>query len=155
MGKKNIGENVWLSKRKWRMKDPHQLRFDDLYGEPDIYPKYGTEGYEGKDTWKKFQKTELVKKVFKNFLETERPLGKPRERWLDVVEKYVKEMGVRGWRRIARVGRRPGNWSWRRPGSCMERAASGEEEVNGISMNRALINCVKYSNTFTLSCVIF
>jgi hypothetical protein len=39
-----------------------------------------------------------VKKVFKNI-----PEGKwPRKRWLLDVEKVLKKMGVRGWRKIAR-----------------------------------------------------
>jgi hypothetical protein len=28
MEKKNIEENIWPSKRKWRMEDPHKSRVD-------------------------------------------------------------------------------------------------------------------------------
>lgn len=31
-----------------------------------------------------------------------RSIGKPRKRWLDDVENYLKKMGVRGYRKIAR-----------------------------------------------------
>jgi hypothetical protein len=37
-----------------------------------------------------------VKNVFKNISELKRSVGKPRKRWLDDVENYVKETGVRG-----------------------------------------------------------
>jgi hypothetical protein len=38
----------------------------------------------------------------------------------------------------------------------MERAASEEEEVvSGVSMDRTLLICVKFSNIFTRLCVIF
>jgi hypothetical protein len=31
-----------------------------------------------------------------------RSIGKPRKRWLDDVENYLKKMGVRGYRKITR-----------------------------------------------------
>jgi hypothetical protein len=54
----------------------------------------------------KIPEERTVKKVFKNIVERERPLGKPRKRWLDDVETDLKEMGDRGWRKMARFGRR-------------------------------------------------
>jgi hypothetical protein len=38
----------------------------------------------------------------KNIPEGKRSIGKPRRRWLINVESYLKKMGVRGWRIIAR-----------------------------------------------------
>lgn len=43
-----------------------------------------------------------VKNVFKNISELKRSVGKPRRRWLDHVENYVKKTGVRGRRKITR-----------------------------------------------------
>ena len=37
-----------------------------------------------------------VKKVFKSIIERKRYVGEPRKRWLDDVEKDLKETGVRG-----------------------------------------------------------
>jgi hypothetical protein len=36
-----------------------------------------------------------VKKLFKNIREGRRTLGKPRKRWLDDVENYLKKLGVK------------------------------------------------------------
>jgi hypothetical protein len=92
----------------------------------------------------------LKKKVFKNILERKSPLRKPRNRWLDAVETYLKEMGDIGWRRMVRVGRLletdskgarilHGSCSlWRRRNQCL-------------SMDRTLLNCAKFSkNLHTL-----
>jgi len=43
-----------------------------------------------------------VKKVFANILEGKWSVGKPRKRWLADDENNMKEVGVRGWRKIAR-----------------------------------------------------
>jgi len=47
--------------------------------------------------WKQCQK-----KVFKNIAEGKRSVGKPRKRRLDDIENDLKEMDVRGWRKVAR-----------------------------------------------------
>jgi hypothetical protein len=39
-----------------------------------------------------------VKKVFNNTAQGKRAVEKPRKRWLDDVEIYLKKMGFRGWR---------------------------------------------------------
>ena len=41
-------------------------------------------------------------KVFKNFPEGGRSVGKPRKRWMDDVENDLKKMGIRGLRKITR-----------------------------------------------------
>jgi hypothetical protein len=43
-----------------------------------------------------------VKKVFKNTSEGKRCVGKPRTRWLDNVENYLKKIGATGWRKTAK-----------------------------------------------------
>jgi hypothetical protein len=45
-----------------------------------------------------------VKKLFENIPEGEKPVGKPRKRWLDDVENDPKKKGIRGWRKIVRHG---------------------------------------------------
>ena len=42
------------------------------------------------------------KKVFKNIPEGKRSVGRPKKSWLDGVENHLKEMDVRGWRKVAR-----------------------------------------------------
>jgi hypothetical protein len=52
--------------------------------------------------WNECQKKELsktMKKVFNNTPGRKRSVGKPRNRWLDDVENYLKKMGVTGWRK--------------------------------------------------------
>jgi hypothetical protein len=41
-------------------------------------------------------KERTVKKLFKQIPEEKRSVGKPRKRWLDNVENYLKKMGIRG-----------------------------------------------------------
>jgi hypothetical protein len=41
-------------------------------------------------------------KVFKNTQEGKRSVGRPRKRYLGDVENDLKEMSVRGWRKIAK-----------------------------------------------------
>jgi RNA-splicing ligase RtcB len=41
-----------------------------------------------------------VKNVFKNIPEGTNSVGKPRKRWLDDVENYVKKTRVRGWKKL-------------------------------------------------------
>ena len=48
------------------------------------------------------QEERNVKKVFNNTHEGRRSVGKPRKRWLDDVENELKEMRVRGCRKIAK-----------------------------------------------------
>jgi hypothetical protein len=43
-----------------------------------------------------------VKRVFKNTPEVRRSFGKPRRRWLDDIESYLKKMGIGGWGKIAK-----------------------------------------------------
>jgi hypothetical protein len=44
-----------------------------------------------------------VKKVSENTPEGKRSFGKPRDRWLDDVENYVKKkLALRGWRKTAK-----------------------------------------------------
>jgi len=38
----------------------------------------------------------------KDELKAKRSIGRPRRRWLDDVENYLKKIGVRSWRKIAR-----------------------------------------------------
>jgi hypothetical protein len=45
-----------------------------------------------------------VKNVLKKISEFKRSVGKPRRRWLDDIENYVKKTGVRGRRKITRNG---------------------------------------------------
>jgi hypothetical protein len=45
-----------------------------------------------------------VKKVSENIPEGETSVGKPRKRWLDNVENYLKKEVIRGWRKIVRDG---------------------------------------------------
>lgn len=40
-----------------------------------------------------------AKQAFKNTPEGKRTSGKPRTRWLDDVENYVKKVGVKSWRK--------------------------------------------------------
>ena len=45
-----------------------------------------------------------MKKVFRNTPEGKRSVEKPRKRCLDDVEDYLKKMGVRKWRKMAKEG---------------------------------------------------
>ena len=45
----------------------------------------------------------VKKKVFKNIAEGKMSVEKPRKRWLDDAENNLKKIGVRGWRKIARL----------------------------------------------------
>ena len=40
--------------------------------------------------------------MFKKTPQGKRSVGKPRKRWLGDVENYLKKMGFRGWRKIAK-----------------------------------------------------
>jgi hypothetical protein len=43
-----------------------------------------------------------VKKLFKNATERENSVAKPIKKWLTEVENDLKNMNVRGWRKIAK-----------------------------------------------------
>jgi hypothetical protein len=43
-----------------------------------------------------------VNNMFNDIAERKRSVGKPRKRWFDDIENDLKEMGVRGWRKIPR-----------------------------------------------------
>jgi hypothetical protein len=49
---------------------------------------------------KNVRKKCLKKKLFKNTPDGKRSVGKPRKRWLDDVENYLKKIGVMGWKEI-------------------------------------------------------
>ena len=117
-GEKRVN-NLWIMWHRlhsqngvWRIRINQMLM--DLYGETDI-----SEIRKGKLWWLRhagrMPEERTVKIVFKNIPEGEKSVGKPRKRWLDDGE---KQLGIDT----------PGNWSWRRPRSCMDRTASAAIE---------------------------
>jgi hypothetical protein len=49
-----------------------------------------------------YQEERILKKVLNSNFHTTRPVGRPRTRWADVVQRGVPQLlGIRGWRRRA------------------------------------------------------
>jgi hypothetical protein len=53
--------------------------------------------------WRECQKKELRRRCFKSIQEGKWSFEKPRKRLLEDVENYKKKMGVRCWKKIAKV----------------------------------------------------
>lgn len=72
----------------------------DLPREPDMISEIRRGTIQWLGNAERIPEEKTVKNVFKNISELKRSVGKPRKRWLDDVENYVKKTGVRGWRKI-------------------------------------------------------
>ena len=71
--------------------------------EPDIISEIRKERLRCLGHVERVLEERTAKKVFLRISQKEkRAVGKPRKRWLDDVENYLKKMSVDGWRKIAR-----------------------------------------------------
>ena len=66
----------------------------------------------------RMEEERIPKKVLNGNFYTTRPVGRPRNRWADVVQKDALQLlGIRGWRRRAEIGMNGGVlWGRPRPG---------------------------------------
>ena len=90
-----MGQNNTLEGGRWRPRRNSELY--SLCNEPNIVEdikirRLGWAGHVKKDG--------LKKKVLNGKLYTTRPVGRPRTRWADVVQRDALQLlGIRGWRR--------------------------------------------------------
>ena len=83
---------------RWRPRRNSELC--SLYNEPYIleYIKIGILGWAGHII--RMEEERIPKKVLNGNLHTTRPLGRPRNRWANVVQRDAFQLlGIRGWRR--------------------------------------------------------
>jgi len=53
----------------------------------------------------RIEEQRIPKKVLNGNFHTVRPVGRPRTRWMDVVQRDTRQLlGIRGWRRKLKIG---------------------------------------------------
>jgi hypothetical protein len=73
-----------------------------LYKEPNIVEDVEIRRLEWAGHIIRMQEERIPKKFLKGNFQTTRPVGRPRTRWADVVQRDALQMlGIRGWRRRA------------------------------------------------------
>jgi hypothetical protein len=85
---------------RWRPRWNNE--FYSLYNEPNIVEdiKIRRLGWAGHSI--RMEEERMPKKVLKGNFHTTRPVGRPRTRWADVVQRdALRLLGIRGWRRRA------------------------------------------------------
>jgi len=84
----------------WRIRTNQNLI--DLQREPDIVSEIRTARLRWLGHVERMAEEITMKKVFKSIPEGKRSISKTRDWWLNIAENDLKEIGVRGWRKIAR-----------------------------------------------------
>jgi hypothetical protein len=84
----------------WRPRWNNELC--SLYNEPNIVEDIKIRRLEGAGHIIRMEDERIPKKVLNGNFHTTRPVGRPRSRWADVVQRDALQLlGIRGWRRRA------------------------------------------------------
>jgi hypothetical protein len=83
----------------WRIRTNHELQ--GLYKDPDIVADIRRGRLQWLGHMIRMDDSRLIKRVLDGKPGGRRTIGRPRLRWLEDVEKDLKQLKVRGWRRKA------------------------------------------------------
>ncbi|XP_073998627.1 repressed by TOR isoform X3 [Rhodnius prolixus] len=83
----------------WKIKSNTELK--ELFASPDLVAEVRSKRLAWLGHLERMDEDRALKKIFRNWPEGRRKVGRPRKRWLEVVEGDLRRLGVRNWRRKA------------------------------------------------------
>jgi hypothetical protein len=101
MGGENTKKDIWPNKssKGWRIQNNVELQV--MYRKQNIVTTINVRRLEWAGHLVRMSDNRIVKEAFLGKPDGRRKAGRPKLRWLDFIENYLKLMGVKRWRKKA------------------------------------------------------